>query len=193
MNDKRFEMFDSALSFAQRVHRGSVRKSSVIPYLLHPMEVATVVASMTDDIEVISAALLHDTVEDAGADPAVIKAQFGERVAALVASETENKRPGTDPSLSWEIRKAESLEVLKNSEDIGVKILWLGDKLANMRSFYRAYLAQGSALWNGFNQKDPAKQAWYYRSVADYTSCLAGYHAWREYNELVNTVFEDIG
>ena len=113
-------------------------------------------------------------------------------MAALVASETENKRPETNPEESWRIRKKESLEKLKQASDIGVKILWLADKLSNMRSFYRLWKNEGSAMWETFNQKDPAWQAWYYRSVCILVEDLKDSEAWSEYNRLVETVFEGI-
>lgn len=88
--------------------------------------------------------------------------------------------------------KTESLEVLKNTEDIAVKMLWMGDKLSNMRSFYRLYLEKGSDLWQGFHQKDPKVQAWYYRTVAEYLADLKGYAAYNEYVYLVNKIFENV-
>ena len=56
-------LFNEALLFALKAHEGVTRKNSTNPFILHPMEVATIVASMTENIEVVIAALLHDTVE----------------------------------------------------------------------------------------------------------------------------------
>ena len=53
-----------AIEFAARAHDGMIRKKDKTPYILHPLEAATVVGSMTDDRDVISAALLHEVVED---------------------------------------------------------------------------------------------------------------------------------
>ena len=92
---------------------------------------------MTTDQEVIAAALLHDVVEDTHVTIDEIEEKFGKRVKELVLSETEDKRPNMPSSLSWRIRKEESLEVLKTTTDIGVLMIWLGDKLANIRSIYR--------------------------------------------------------
>ena len=185
-------LFDSALEFAIKKHSGMTRKRENVPYILHPLEVATIAGTLTEDTEILAAAVLHDTVEDTDTSIGEIEAFFGLRVAALVASETENKRPEINPEKSWRIRKEESLEKLKQTSDIGVKILWLADKLSNMRSFYREWKHEGSTMWEAFNQKNPTWQAWYYRSVCVLVEDLKDSEAWSEYNRLVETIFEGI-
>ena len=59
-------MIDKAIEFATRAHRGQFRKGTRRPYIVHPIEVGDIVCSMTTDEEVISAAYLHDTIEDCG-------------------------------------------------------------------------------------------------------------------------------
>lgn len=186
------DLFETALAFAVKAHAGAVRKGGAVPYILHPLEVAVIAGTLTNDPEVLAAAALHDTVEDTPATLAGIESAFGGRVARLVASETEDKRPGVPPEESWQIRKEESLRELKNAPDPGVKIIWLSDKLSNMRSFYRMYRREGAKLWERFHQSDPAKQAWYYRTVAEYTGELSGTDAWREYADLTEKVFEGV-
>ena len=186
------KLFEQALMFATEKHSGQVRKTNSIPFILHPMEVAAIVGTITGDEEVLSAALLHDTVEDAGVTLKELEEKFGTRVMKLVESETENKRWDIPAEQTWRIRKEESLQVLKNSEDIGVKIVWLGDKLSNMRSFHRAYLKKGNALWQSFHQSDVSQQQWYYTTVATYLSDLKEYDAYREYIDLLKVVFPKI-
>ena len=60
------ELVSQAISFAVKVHDGMRRKKKNIPYILHPMEAAVIVGTMTEDQELIAAAVLHDVVEDAG-------------------------------------------------------------------------------------------------------------------------------
>lgn len=182
--------FDKALHFAIEAHKNVYRKSSNIPFIIHPMEVAVIASTITEDEDVLIACLLHDTVEDAGITLTQIRELFGERVMSLVAAESENKRREMLPEDSWTIRKEESLEELKNANDRNVKILWLADKLANMRSFYRLYLSKGDDMWLNFHQRDPKKQEWYYRSIAKYTSELKENLAYQEYVDLINKVFE---
>ena len=183
------ELVSQAIIFAANAHDGMRRKKSPAPYILHPMEAATIVGTITDDQELIAAAILHDVVEDAGVSPEEIERNFGKRVRELVESETEDKRADLPPKETWRIRKEESLAVLKNTDDLGVLTVWLGDKLANMRSFYRTFQLEGDAMWQNFNQKDKNEQAWYYRSIAEYTKRLADTSAWLEYKTLVELVF----
>ena len=185
-------VFEEAICFAVQAHSGQQRKRESTPYILHPMEVAVICAAMTSDPEILAAAVLHDTVEDTDASIEEIEARFGKRVAALVASETEDKRSDLPPAETWHIRKRESLQVLKDATDPGVKILWLGDKLANIRSFYRLWKVDGNAIWSAFHQKDPAQQAWYYRSIVSLLSDLRDSGAWQELAGLVSVIFEGV-
>lgn len=184
------DLFEKALVFAMEKHHGAKRKASDIPFILHPMEVAVIASTMSEDEVLLAAALLHDTVEDTDATLEEIRENFGDEVLALVASETEDKRPGTPPSETWLIRKQESLRELETAEDINVKKLWLADKLANMRSFHAQYAEKGRDMWNVFHQKDPKLQEWYYREIVRLTEELKDYPAWQEYSFLVNTIFK---
>jgi myo-inositol-1(or 4)-monophosphatase len=183
------ELVSEAVAFAVKAHDGMRRKRSDLPYILHPLEAAVIVGTMTDDQNLIAAAALHDVVEDAGVTITEIEARFGKRVRELVESETEDKRADLPPSATWRIRKEESLSVLRDTDDIGVLIVWLGDKLANMRSVYRDFKAEGNAMWQRFNQKDVAEQAWYYRSIVKLTERLSDTSAWLEYKTLTELVF----
>lgn len=98
-------ILDKAIIFAVNAHRGQFRKGSDTPYILHPMEAAAIVGTMTADDEVLAAAVLHDTVEDTGTTTEQIREQFGERVAALVSAESENKREDQPAASTWKIRK----------------------------------------------------------------------------------------
>ena len=183
------ELVSEAIAFAVKAHDGMRRKKSDAPYILHPMEAAVIVGTMTDDQNLIAAAALHDVVEDAGITIEEIEEKFGLRVRELVASETEDKRADLPPSDTWRIRKEESLEVLKNTDDIAVLIVWLGDKLANMRSIYRDFKVEGTRMWQRFNQKDAGEQAWYYRSIVKLTERVSDTAAWIEYKTLTELVF----
>ena len=183
------ELVSEAIVFAVRAHDGMRRKKSDAPYILHPMEAAVIVGTMTDDQNLIAAAALHDVVEDAGVSIDEIEERFGKRVRELVSSETEDKRADLPPSDTWRIRKEESLSFLRETKDEGVLMVWLGDKLANMRSIYRDHKVEGSSMWQRFNQKDEREQAWYYRSISDLTKRLSHTSAWIEYNALTEIVF----
>ena len=185
------ELLIKAIGFAMEKHGNQKRKLGGSPYLIHPLEAVTIAATMTNDEEILAAAALHDTVEDTNTSIETIKAEFGERVAKLVSSETENKYRGIPACETWKQRKTESLELLKNADDEGTGIMWLSDKLSNMRSFYRNYVKEGDALWQHFNNKNPEDHKWYYSSVAEILKPkLSDYPAWREYSHLVNLIFK---
>ena len=183
------ELASEAIAFAVKAHDGMRRKKSEAPYILHPMEAAVIVGTVTDDQNLIAAAALHDVVEDAGITIEEVEAKFGKRVRELVESETEDKRAELPPSDTWRIRKEESLNALSNTDDIDVLIVWLGDKLANMRSFYRDFRVEGNRIWQKFHQTDAAEQAWYYRSIVFLTERLSHTSAWLEFKTLTELVF----
>ena len=183
-------IFEKAVAFALKAHEGQLRKDGSV-YILHPLEVAAIVGTMTNDLEILSAAVLHDTVEDTSVTAQDILDNFGERIAELVAHETEDKRPHMTPSDSWKIRKEESLAVLKNA-CIETKMLWIGDKLSNVRSLARDFDKMGIAVFERFNEKDPKEQYWYHATILEYTKELSEYHAYKEYEKLVHHVFDNI-
>ncbi len=182
-------VLEEAIVFATNAHCGQVRKLAKTPYILHPLEVASIISTITDDLEVMAAGVLHDTIEDCDVDPKVIREKFGPRVSALVQSETEDRLSDRPPAETWKERKEESLLMLKHTKDKDVKILWLGDKLSNIRSFYREYRVKGDKIWDALHQKDPRMQQWYYDTIAEYLAELSNTAAYSEYVELVNKVF----
>ncbi len=183
------DIISKAMMFAIAAHSGQYRKDSRTPAIIHAMEAAVVASTLTPDQEVMAAALLHDTVEDTDVTAEQIRDMFGKKIADLVAMETENKRREMSSESSWMIRKQESIDELKSTDDVNVKILWLSDKLSNMRSFFRMHGKLGDDMWNGFNQKDKEKQEWYYRSVAQAMPELADTTAYKEYIMLTDQVF----
>jgi (p)ppGpp synthase/HD superfamily hydrolase len=96
---------ERALCVSLEAHAGQCRKGSDVPYAVHPLHVALIVARWGCDDETIQAALLHDVVEDCpqwGAER--IRAEFGEDVLSVVLELTEDK------GLSWEERKEHAIE-----------------------------------------------------------------------------------
>lgn len=185
------KLFDRAIAFATEMHAGQFRKGTRIPYIVHPMEVAAIVATVTTDDEMLAAAVLHDTLEDTPATVDQLKNLFGDRVTALVAEESENKREEYAPESTWQIRKQETLDHLSHTGH-DAKVIALGDKLSNIRAIQRDYEQVGDELWDRFNQKDPRQHAWYYRALADVFRADPGLKdtfAGREYAERVRQVF----
>jgi len=183
------DVLDHAIRFAAEAHSGMTRKGTDVPYILHPMETAAIVGTMTADREILAAAVLHDVVEDTGHTIQEIREKFGDRVAGLVASESEDKRENLPAKDTWRIRKEETIAHLRLTRDPAVKMITLGDKLSNIRAISRDYAAIGDRLWARFNQKDKAEQGWYYVSIAGQLKELRDFPAWQEYNSLIRRVF----
>ena len=179
-------MFQEASEFAAKAHEGQVRKGTKKPYIVHPMEVAEIVAGMTKDEEVIAAAVLHDAIEDcAGVTEEVLRSRFGERVASLVAGESEDK------SKTWEERKGTTIRHLK-TESRELQMIALADKLSNMRDIDRDYPVLGENLWMQFRMHSKHAIGWYYKGVME--ALDGAFHdvpAYQEYCRLVKKHFGD--
>lgn len=177
-------MIDRAIEFATKAHEGQFRKGTKRPYIVHPIEVGDIVASMTKDEEVISAAVLHDTIEDCEeVTEAILSEVFTPRVAKMVAQESEDK------SKTWEERKSITIRRIKDAER-NVQMICLADKLSNMRDIDRDYPVYGEALWNRFRMKDKDKIGWYYKGVRDaLLKEFAGCPVYEEYCRLIEKNF----
>lgn len=185
---KKMGILEKAISYAAEKHAGMVRKGSDIPYIVHPMEAVSIAADMTSDHEILAATVLHDVVEDTSATMEDIDAEFGSRIAKLVAVESEDKMPDVPPSESWKARKEASINVLQ-SASFEAKIIALSDKLSNMRAIHRDVLRDGDAIFNKFNNKDKRMHEWYYRAIAEAIPELSERLAYQEYCRLVDEVF----
>lgn len=180
--------YDEALSFARAAHAGALRKGTDIPYITHPIETAHIAAEMTDDEDVIIAALLHDIIEDTPYTADDIEERFGRRVSGLVLEESENKRRGESAASTWLVRKQETIDHLKNAS-IEVKLIALADKLSNMRTSAERFRKIGASMWQSFNMKDAALQGRYYRGIAECTKEFSDTPQWQEYVRLCDEVF----
>ena len=182
------ELLDRAIVFAVHAHSGTERRGKGYPYIVHPLEAVEIVATMTADQELLAAAALHDTVEDTEVTVEQIRTEFGDRVADLVAAESDEMPAGVSEEDSWHSRKRAAIDRLANAGR-EAKIVALGDKLSNMRAIARDYAVQGDAFWNLFHAKDPKDHEWHYRGLADALRELDGTFAYKEFEELINQVF----
>ncbi len=130
--DVDLELLRRAYVFSALEHKGQIRHSGE-PYLVHPLEVADILADMKLDAVCIAAGLLHDVVEDTLTTPEKIRDKFGEDVAHIVEGVT---KIGAIPFSSTEARQAENFRkmLLAMVDDIRVILVKLADRLHNMRT-----------------------------------------------------------
>lgn len=121
-----------AFKFAQKLHDGQYRVSEE-PYIIHPVEVAKILATLKVDKHTLMAALLHDTIEDTGITPEQVEAEFGEDVLNLVLGITKLDKLQFK---SKEERQAENFRrmFIAMAKDVRVIFLKLADRLHNMRT-----------------------------------------------------------
>ncbi|MCQ2076681.1 MAG: HD domain-containing protein [Bacteroidaceae bacterium] len=181
-------ILDKALHFAVDAHANTERRGKGFPYIVHPLEAVAIVATITPDQEMLAAAALHDVVEDTDISIDTIREEFGDRVACLVDSESEQKVEGKSETESWHERKQAAINRLANASH-DAKIIAMGDKLSNMRAIYRDYNEIGDELWKIFHAKDPKDHEWHYRGLLKSLKELADTFAYKEFEELVDKVF----
>src|ERR1700687_4029851 len=126
------ELIRKAYDFSQKHHAGQSRASGE-PYLIHPLEVALVLAEMKMDPVAIAAGLLHDSVEDTSVTIVDIRKEFGEQVAHIVEGVTKISKIDF---ATREEQQAENLRkmMLAMVDDIRVVLIKLADRLHNMRT-----------------------------------------------------------
>lgn len=180
-------LLDRAITFAVKAHADTERKGKGFPYIVHPLEAMAIVATMTNDQELLAAAVLHDTIEDTDTTMEQLSAEFGTRVAKLVEAETD-QHFSADKALTWQQRKQHSLNRLASASR-DVMMVALGDKLSNMRGIAQDYAVLGDELWQRFNVKTKADHAWRFRQLAEVLKPLAETFAYQEFRQLVIQVF----
>ncbi|MCD8316922.1 MAG: bifunctional (p)ppGpp synthetase/guanosine-3',5'-bis(diphosphate) 3'-pyrophosphohydrolase [Eggerthellaceae bacterium] len=125
-------MITHAFEFASAAHKGQCRKSGE-PFVMHPIEVAIILADLHMDADTLCAALLHDTVEDTKATSEDIEREFNQQVAELVDGVTKITRIEVE-SLTDEQAATIRKMFVAMSKDIRVIVIKLADRLHNMRT-----------------------------------------------------------
>ena len=126
------EVIQRAYEYADEKHKNQLRKSGE-PYIIHPLAVAEIVAEIGLDTDAITAALLHDCLEDTDASFEEISRMFGETVANLVEGVTKLTR------VQYSTMEEQQMENLRKmfmamSKDIRVILIKIADRLHNMRT-----------------------------------------------------------
>ncbi len=181
-------LFDRAVNFAVKAHSGTERRGKGFPYIIHLMEAVEIVATITPDQELLSAAMLHDTVEDTPVTVDDLRKEFGDRVASIVEAESDVRNEGESEHESWHRRKQEAIDRL-TAAPLEAKIVALGDKLSNMRAIARDYAQIGDGLWKLFHVTEKSEHEWHYRGLAHALKDLEVTQAYREFVYLIEEVF----
>lgn len=157
--------FEDALAFALSVHRGQYRKGTRIPYASHLLAVSAIVLDYGGDEDEAIAALLHDSIEDGGVDPAGLSARFGSRVAEIVLACSDSLVKDPLRKAPWHERKENYLEHMKTAP-ASVLLVSIADKLHNIRTIVKDLHEIGDEVWNRFHAgKDDS--LWYYDSLEE--------------------------
>ena len=142
LSDKDVKKINEAYKFAEKCHSGQLRKTGD-PYIIHPVFTAIYLSNMKMDWETISAALLHDVIEDCGVTFEEIEKLFGRDVAGLVDGVTKLptlkiSSKNTNFSTNNEISRAATIRklLISTSEDARVILIKLADRLHNMETLH---------------------------------------------------------
>ncbi|MGN1346925.1 MAG: HD domain-containing protein [Eubacteriales bacterium] len=180
---------EKAAEFAARFHAGQSRKLGGAPFLVHLYETVANAALVTDDEDVLAAAMLHDTLERTGVTTDMLREEFGEVVMRLVMWCSEDKGMEGPANETWQARKVAFLDRTKIAPR-EAKIILLAAKLSDMRSLAAYHNKYGDAVWEAFNNLDKYAHDWYHRtSLEEVLTELEDEFIYKEYARLIEEVF----
>jgi hypothetical protein len=160
--------FDRALLYASTAHREQPRKGTPGPYLSHLLGVASIVLTYGGTEDQAIAGLLHDTVEDCGAEHvAAIEKLFGTSVRDMVLACSDAAVPAGQTKGDWRYRKQAYLGHLEELDaDDPALLVSCADKLHNAGAILADLETDGLPFWNRFPGKRPEDHLWYYGALA---------------------------
>lgn len=160
------DKFSKAVSVANYAHYDQTRKGTKIPYIAHPLAVASLAIEFGATEDQAIAALLHDAIEDGGAEyEQIILLSFGETVLAMVKGCTDGVPDANGEKADWWERKSAYLDHLEKAAD-DVLLVSGADKLHNARAIVIDLQEVGPAVFDRF-KAGMKGTLWYYRSLAD--------------------------
>ena len=159
------ERIANALALAVQAHEGQKRKGTDIPYVAHPMGVASIALDYGATEDQAIAALLHDVLEDGGPQfVSVIREGFGEAVLAIVEGCTDGVPDAQGRKADWKERKRSYLDHLETAAD-EIILVSGADKLHNARAIVSDLQSVGPTVFDRFSAGRDGT-LWYYRQLA---------------------------
>ena len=159
------ERVAKALALAVQAHDGQKRKGTEIPYVAHPMGVASIALDYGATEDQAIAALLHDVLEDGGPQfVSIIRERFGEAVLAIVEGCTDGVPDAQGRKADWKERKRSYLDHLETAAD-EIILVSGADKLHNARAIVSDLQSVGPTVFDRFSAGRDGT-LWYYRQLA---------------------------
>ncbi|HEY2317522.1 MAG TPA: HD domain-containing protein [Solirubrobacteraceae bacterium] len=150
----------TALAYAVERHAGQRRDADGAPFMLHPIEVATMLADVGAPDHVVAAGVLHDTLEKTAAEPDELRERFGPRITALVVALSE------DPEISgYEERKGALRDQVRAADDEALMV-FAADKVSKAREL-RLSLATAGRPPSFRRGSKPQRKLAHYRHCAE--------------------------
>lgn len=160
------DRYAEAVTYAAAAHDGQFRKGTTIPYVSHPIAVSALVIENGGTETQAIAALLHDVLEDCGAEHAAeIETRFGRGVLRIVEGMTDGVPDESGQKPDWRLRKLAYLDHLRTADTATVLVASC-DKLHNAQAFADDHAAMGDEVFCRFSQPR-AETVWYYRQLED--------------------------
>jgi (p)ppGpp synthase/HD superfamily hydrolase len=152
-----------ALQFAARKHHGQMRvETEPLPYITHLFSVALLVAEDGAHDDVVTAAMLHDTLEDTPTTYEELQNTFNDNVATLVQSVSETKEKNGE-KIEWKERKLHYLEQIQSASDDAL-LISIADKIDNIESKLEAFEKEGPAV-HAHWKRPPEDYLWFHNEV----------------------------
>ncbi len=151
---KNIQKIQKAIKFAVKTHevypdKIQTRKGKDVSYITHPLTVGLILSQVKADNDIICAGILHDTIEDSVPEKKVtydmLEERFGERVAGLVLSVSEQEK-----GLSWKEKKERALEHIKSFSKDSL-FLKSADVISNVSEILEDYSKEGDSVFERFN------------------------------------------
>lgn len=153
-----------AFEYANRWHQDQVRKSTSLPYILHPLGVSSLVLEAGGDEDMAIAALLHDVPEDCGGEDRLveIKELFGRRVEKIVRDCSDSLVADRADKAPWRQRKQAHIDHVATAS-MDTLVVTAADKVHNGRAIATDLQSIGASVWDRFNA-GREDIIWYYSS-----------------------------